>query len=101
MSETQAEGFERRKFLQGIAAAPLFFGAASAIPAVAIPALAAAETETGQTVRLAEYAAGLRYEQIPAFGTSKYRPRSCSALRIASRIQSPSFYLARSSRGAK
>ncbi len=72
MNKINAERFKRRGFLQSITAAagvagsaPLFFGAAGST--AALPAEAeAAETETGQTVRLAEYAVGLRHEQIPA-----------------------------------
>jgi len=72
MNKIKTESLERRKFLRRITAAagaagaaPLFFGAGAS--AVAIPAeVEAAETETGQTIRLAEYAVGLRHEQIPA-----------------------------------
>src|ERR1700693_435180 len=72
MNKIKAEGLERRKFLRSITAAagvaggaPLFFGAVAST--AAIPAeVEAAETETGQTIRLAEYAVGLRHEQIPA-----------------------------------
>src|ERR1700724_2229801 len=71
MSELKAEPFERRKFLRGMTLAagaarlsPQFFGSTAAI---AIPAkVEAAATDAGQTTRLAEYAVGLRYEEIPA-----------------------------------
>jgi hypothetical protein len=62
------QNLKRRQFLGSMAAvpaAPLLLEAAAA--AVAAPQEAAgAETDTGQTVRLAEYAAGMRYEDIPA-----------------------------------
>src|SRR6202022_4529104 len=72
MKKIKAEGLERRGFLRSITAAagvagsaPLFFGAVAST--AAIPAeVEAAETETGQTMRLAEYAVQLRHEQIPA-----------------------------------
>lgn len=60
----------RRGFLRSISAAagvarPLLFGTAASTVALSAEG-EAAETETGQTIRLAEYAVGLRYEQIPA-----------------------------------
>jgi 2-methylcitrate dehydratase PrpD len=72
MSELKAEPFERRKFLRGMTLAagaarlsPQFFGSTAA--AIAIPArVEAAATDAGQTTRLAEYAVGLRYVEIPA-----------------------------------
>src|ERR1700693_1739915 len=72
MSELKAEPFERRRFLRGMTLAagaarlsPQFFGSTAA--AIAIPAkVEAAATDAGQTTRLAEYAVGLRYEEIPA-----------------------------------
>src|SRR5437016_14326326 len=72
MNKIKAESFERRAFLRSITAAagvagsaPLFLGAIGST--VAIPAeVEAAENETGQTIRLAEYAVRLRHEQIPA-----------------------------------
>jgi 2-methylcitrate dehydratase PrpD len=72
MNKYKAESFERRAFLRSVTAAagvagsaPMFFGAVA--PILAIPAeVEAAETETGQTIRLAEYAVQLRHEQIPA-----------------------------------
>ncbi len=72
MNKIKAESLERRKFLRRITAAtgvagstPLFWGTVGS--PLAIPAeVEAAETGTGQTVRLAEYAVGLRHEQIPA-----------------------------------
>src|ERR1700680_1530199 len=71
MNKIKAESLERRKFLRRITAAtgvagstPLFWGTVAS--PLAIPTdVEAAETGTGQTIRLAEYAAGLRHEQIP------------------------------------
>ena len=68
MSEIKTQNLKRRQFLGRIAAArtaPLFFQAAASTMTTA-GEIAAAETETGQTVRLAEYAVRLRHEQIPA-----------------------------------
>ena len=72
MNKIKIESLERRGFLRSISAAagvagsaPLFWGAVVAPMAIAAEA-EAAETGTGQTFRLAEYAAGLRHEQIPA-----------------------------------
>jgi len=65
MTERNAERFKRRGFLQGITAAAGVAGSAPLFFSTAAPAVAA-ETGSGQTVKLAEYAAGLRYEQIPA-----------------------------------
>jgi 2-methylcitrate dehydratase PrpD len=72
MTKTKAEPFGRRRFLCGMTLAagaarlsPQFFRpsvAATAIP----PKAEAAASEVGQTTRLAEYAVGLRYEEIPA-----------------------------------
>jgi 2-methylcitrate dehydratase PrpD len=72
MTKPKAEPFERRRFLHGMTLAagaarfsPQFFGPAAT--AMATPAkVEAAASETGQTKRLAEYAVGLRYEEIPA-----------------------------------
>src|SRR6202165_1656830 len=72
MTKTKGEPFGRRRFLCGMTVtagaarlSPHFFGSAAA--AIAVPAKdKAAETKKGQTVRLAEYAVGLRHEQIPA-----------------------------------
>jgi 2-methylcitrate dehydratase PrpD len=72
MPKTKAELFERRRFLHGMTLAagaasfsPQFFGSTAA--AISIPAkVEAAASEAGQTTRLAEYAVGLRYEEIPA-----------------------------------
>jgi 2-methylcitrate dehydratase PrpD len=72
MPKTKAELFERRRFLRGMTLAagaasfsPQFFGSTAA--AISIPAkVEAAASEAGQTTRLAEYAVGLRYEEIPA-----------------------------------
>jgi 2-methylcitrate dehydratase PrpD len=70
MKKTEFKNFQRRGFLRGITAAagiarsvPLFFGAAAS-PAFTAEGEASG-SETGQTVRLAEYAVALRYEQIP------------------------------------
>jgi 2-methylcitrate dehydratase PrpD len=71
MNKSKAESFERRGFLRtitaaaGVAGSAPFFGAVAPIVAIP-PEVEAAETETGQTIRLAEYAVRLRYEQIPA-----------------------------------
>src|SRR3984893_15760063 len=72
MSKIKVESFVRRRFLRGMTLAagaarfsPQFFGSTAA--AIAIPAkVEAAATDAGQTTRLAEYAVGLRYEEIPA-----------------------------------
>src|ERR1700680_1757365 len=72
MAKTKAELFERRRFLRGMTLAagaasfsPQFFGSTAA--AIAIPTkFEATASEAGQTTRLAEYAVGLRYEEIPA-----------------------------------
>jgi len=71
MNKIKAEDLERRRFLRSIGAAagvagtaPVFWGTVAS--PLAIPThVEAAETGTGQTIRLAEYAAGLRHEQIP------------------------------------
>ena len=72
MTKTKAEAIERRKFLRGMTLAagaarftPQIIGSTAA--AIAIQAkVEAAASESGQTTRLAEYAVGLRYEEIPA-----------------------------------
>jgi len=70
MTKTKVQPFERRKFLRGMTLAagaarlsPQLFGSTAA--AMAIPAKVEAASEGGQTARLAEYAAGLRYDEIP------------------------------------
>jgi len=69
MNKIEVKSFERRGFLRSISAAavarPLLFGTAASTVALSAEG-ESTETETGQTVRLAEYAVGLRYEQIPA-----------------------------------
>src|SRR4051812_31735425 len=87
MNKINAQSFKRRGFLQSITAAagvaggaPLFFGAAASTAALPVEA-EAAETESGQTVRLAEYAVGLRYEQIPA--EVLQRAKDCMADTVA------------------
>jgi len=93
MKTDKMEGFKRRGFLQRIAAAagaagsaPLYLGA----PMVAIPTEAvAAETETGQTIRLAEYAVRLRHEQIPA--EVLQRTKDCIADTVATILFSAQF----------
>lgn len=71
MSNINDERFERRSFLRGMSVAA---GAASLSPQLfaagasssTSPAQAGrGATETSQTVRLAEYACGIRYEEIP------------------------------------
>jgi 2-methylcitrate dehydratase PrpD len=70
MKYINAVRFDRRKFLRGMAATA---GAASfapylsraSAPAIAIPGEPEAAGSTGQTIRLAEYAVRLRYEEIP------------------------------------
>ena len=71
MTKIKAERVERRRFLRAMTVAagaagfaPQLYGAAG--PAVTIPEeFAAAPSDTGQTMRLAEYATRLRYEEIP------------------------------------
>lgn len=71
MSEAKPEHVDRRKFLRAITAAtgaaglaPRLYGIpASPIATAEVPATTA---EKGQTTQLAEYAAALRYEDIPA-----------------------------------
>src|SRR5258708_32318968 len=72
MAKTKAEPLERRRFLRGMTLAagaarfsPQVFGSTAA--AIAIPTkLEDATREAGQTMRLAEYPVGLRYEAVPA-----------------------------------
>src|SRR6202165_3669664 len=72
MTKTKGEPFGRRRFLCGMTVtagaarlSPHFFGSAAA--AIAVPAkVETAAREAGQTARLAEYAVGLRYEEIPS-----------------------------------
>ena len=71
MTGIGADGFGRRAFLRGagIAAGAARFAPrllATAAPLAAVETARAAEAvETGQTVRLAQYAAALRFEEIP------------------------------------
>jgi 2-methylcitrate dehydratase PrpD len=72
MTKTKAERFERRRFLRGMTLAA---GAARFSPQIfeSTPArsefsakVEALASDAGQTTRLAKYAVGLRYEEIPA-----------------------------------
>jgi 2-methylcitrate dehydratase PrpD len=81
ITRVEVEGFERRRFLRGVVLAA---GAASltsefvgsAVAASALPAtVEVAGHDSGQTVRLAEYAVGLRYEAIP--GEVLQRAKDC------------------------
>jgi 2-methylcitrate dehydratase PrpD len=71
MTKTKIEHFERRIFLRGMTLvagaarfSPRIIGSTAAAMAIP-PKVEAAASEAGQTTRLAEYAVGLRYEQIP------------------------------------
>jgi 2-methylcitrate dehydratase PrpD len=81
MTKPQTTRSERRRFLQGITAAGLsapFLGNGAALLAAPAEATGAG---SGQTVRLADYAAGLRYETIPA--DVLQRSKDCIADTIA------------------
>src|ERR1700694_2143754 len=87
MTKTKGEPFGRRRFLCGMTVtagaarlSPHFFGSAAA--AIAVPAkVETAVREAGQTARLAEYAVGLRYEEIPA--EALQRAKDCIADTVA------------------
>src|ERR1700694_2417282 len=87
MTKTKGEPFGRRRFLCGMTVtagaarlSPHFFGSAAA--AIAVPAkVETAAREAGQTARLAEYAVGLRYEEIPA--EALQRAKDCIADTVA------------------
>jgi 2-methylcitrate dehydratase PrpD len=87
MTQIKAERFERRRFLRGMSVAagaarfsPQFFGAT--VSAIAVPAeVEASASEAGQTARLAEYAARVRYEEIPA--EVLQRAKNCIADTVA------------------
>ena len=87
MTKTKGEPFDRRRFLRGMTVtagaarlSPHLFGSAAA--PIAVPAkVETAAREAGQTARLAEYAVGLRYEEIPA--EALQRAKDCIADTVA------------------
>ena len=87
MTKMNDQRFERRTFLRGMSVAagaasfsPQLF-AANASPGAGSAQGGGATTGTGQTVRLAEYACGLRYEEIPP--EALQRAKDCIADTVA------------------